>query len=182
MSKSHSSLLVAALEKHRLVRISRRFESSPIRGYVMAVGSQFFLLALVSDRLWFDGFECFRITDVLGVEADPYESFAEAALKKRGQRRPRKSKIDVKSVESILLTASEAFPLVTIHMERKAPDVCYIGRVSDIKKGRVSLLEINPHAKWETEPNHFPLNKITRVSFGGDYEGALHLVAGDATG
>jgi hypothetical protein len=170
------------MDKHRLVRIRRRFESSLIRGYVMAVGPQFFLLALVSDRLWFDGFECFRIADVLGVEADPYASFAEAALKKRGQRRPRKSKIDVKSVDSILLTASEAFPLVTIHMERKDPDVCYIGRVSDIKKGRVSLLKINPHAKWETEPNQFPLRKITRVSFGGDYEGALHLVAGDATG
>lgn len=182
MSKSHSSLLVTAMEKHRLVRISRRFESSPIRGYVMAVGSKFFLLALVSDRLWFDGFECFRIADVLGVEADPYANFAETALKKRGQRRPRKSKIDVESVETILLTASKAFPLVTIHLERKDPDVCYIGRVNDIKKGRVSLLEINPHAKWENKPNQFPLSKITRVSFGGDYEGALHLVAGEAKG
>lgn len=179
MSNSRSSL-VTAIDKHRLVRISRRFESSPIRGYVMAVGPRFFLLALVSDRLWFDGFECFRIADVLEVVADPYANFVEAALKKRGQRRPRKSKIDVESVESILLTASKAFPLVTIHMERKAPDVCYIGRVSEIKKGKLSLLEINPHATWETEPNRFLLSKITRVSFGGDYEGALHLVAGDA--
>ena len=51
------------------VRISRRFESSPIRGYVIEVGPTFFLLALVSDRLWFDGFECFRIADLKMVES-----------------------------------------------------------------------------------------------------------------
>ena len=180
MSNSRSPLLVDAMNEYHLVRIRRRFESSPIRGYVIDVGPQFFLLAIVSDRLWFDGFECFRIADVLGVRVDPYANFAEAALKRRAQRKPRKSKIDVESVESILLSASKAFPLVAIHMERKDPDICYIGRVRGIAKEKVSFLEINPHAKWETEPNQFPLSKITRVNFGGDYEGALHLVGGDA--
>jgi hypothetical protein len=41
------------------VRFSRRFEQSAIRGYVLDVGPRFFLFALVSDRIWFDGFECF---------------------------------------------------------------------------------------------------------------------------
>ena len=52
------------LRGHDLVRFYRRFEDSSVRGYVLDIGPKFFLLALVSDRVWFDGFECFRISDV----------------------------------------------------------------------------------------------------------------------
>jgi hypothetical protein len=51
--------LIEARRRRQFIRFSRRFESSKICGYVLDVGPQFFLLALVSDRLWFDGFECF---------------------------------------------------------------------------------------------------------------------------
>ena len=75
--------------------MSRRFEDSTIRGYVSDVGPRFFLLALVSDRLWFDGFECCRIVDVKGLRQDPYAAFAEAALKKRDARKPRKPRVSL---------------------------------------------------------------------------------------
>ncbi|MES2951698.1 MAG: hypothetical protein V4858_24485 [Pseudomonadota bacterium] len=178
--KENTSLLVTAMDEGQLVRIIRRFEDSPVRGYVAAVGPTFFLLTLVSDRLRFDGFECFRMADVRSVRADPYAGFAEAALKKRGLRRPRKPKIDLDSVETILLTAAKVFPLVTIHLEKKDPDVCYIGSVRGVERGKVFLLGINPHAEWDSEPDKFRFSKITRISFGGDYEDALHAVGGDA--
>jgi hypothetical protein len=178
MSKSRIPSLLKAMNDRQLVRISRRFEDSPVRGYVIDVGPQFFLLCLISDRLWFDGFECFRITDVLSIQADPYLGFAEKALKKRGERRPRKPKVDLQSVESILLSANKVFPLLTVHMEKSDPDVCYIGQVCEVAKGKVSLLGIDPHAKWDHEPDEFRISKITRISFGGDYENALHLVGG----
>jgi hypothetical protein len=43
-----------------------------VRGYVLDIGPKFFLLALLSDRIWFDAFECFRINDVKDVGVDPY--------------------------------------------------------------------------------------------------------------
>jgi len=79
-----------------------------------------------------------------------------------------------------LRSAGRAFPLVAIHREKVDPDVCHIGRVVNIKRGRVVLLEIRPDATWEDGPSEYRLNEITRVNFGGDYENALHIVGGDA--
>ena len=177
------SQLTKAPGNRQLVQFSRRFERTTTRGYVLDVGPRFFLLALVSDRIWFDGFGCFRVADVSNVVADPHATFAEAALHKRGERRPRKPRIDVRRIEDLLLSAGRAFPLVTIHCEEVNADVCRIGRVLGVKRGRVSLLEIDPAAKWERGPTEYRLSEITRVDFGGDYEIALHLIGGEpATG
>jgi hypothetical protein len=161
-----------------LVRFSRRFEPSTVCGYVFDVGPRFFLLALVSDRLWFDGFECFRIGDISDLSNDSYARFAEAALKKRGEGMPRKPRISLKSLRDLIVSVGRVSPLVTIHREEVRPDACWIGRVLGISRGRVSLLEINPDATWENAPTAYRLSEITRVNFGGDYEDALRLVGG----
>jgi hypothetical protein len=70
------------------------------------------------------------------------------------------------------------FPLLTIHRERVDPDVCWIGKIEDIRQGQVSLLEINPDAKWDRKPTSYSLSEITTIEFGGEYERALHLVGG----
>lgn len=178
-TRPRSFRLEDAVRDHRLVRLSRRFEHSAIRGYALEIGPIFFLFTLVSDRVHFDGFECFRVKDIKGIKPDPYATFVEAALKKRRERRPRKPSVNVASIEELLLSASRAFPLVTIHTEVGDPDVCWIGRILGVNRGRVSLLEINPDATWDNRPAEHRLNDITRVNFGGEYEDALHLVGGE---
>jgi hypothetical protein len=179
MTRKCLSQLADAKRKRCFVRLSRRFEDSKVRGYVLDIGPEFFLFALVSDRIWFDGFECFRIRDILDVRPDPYGAFAEAALKKRHERKPAKPRVSVASIEAILLLAGKLFPMVTIHREQVDPTICWIGRVLGVSRGRVSLLEINPDATWDSTPSQYLLSEITRVNFGGDYETALHLVGGD---
>lgn len=178
MTSARFPQLRNALHAKRLVRFSRRFEESPVRGYVLDIGPKFFLMALVGDRIWFDGFECFRVRDVNEIQNDPYADFAESALRKRRQRLPKKPRVSVASIDELLLSARRAFPLVTIHREQVDPHVCWIGRILGVERGRVSLLEINPDAKWDEKPNTYRLDEITRVNFGGDYENALHLVGG----
>jgi hypothetical protein len=68
---------------------------------------------------------------------------------------------------------------VTIQREQVDPDICWIGRMLSVERGRVSLLEITPDAIWEERPESYRLGGITRVSFGADYEAALHLIGGD---
>ena len=68
---------------------------------------------------------------------------------------------------------------MTVQREQVDPDVCWIGRILRVELGRVSLLEITPDATWEEKPESYRLSEITRVSFGADYESALHLVGGD---
>jgi hypothetical protein len=99
-------------------------------------------------------------------------------LRKRRERLPKKPRVSVASIEELLLTAGRVFSLVTIHRELINPNVCWIGRILSVGQGRVSLLEIDAGAEWDDKPNTYRLNEITRVNFGGDYENALHLVAG----
>jgi hypothetical protein len=167
------------MSSRRLIRFSRRFERGSVRGWVLDVGPRFFLLALVSDRLWLDGFECFRVRDVRNLSTDQYGEFVAAALKKRRVSRPKKPRVNLASIEKLLISAGQVFPLVAIHREEIRPSACRIGRVLDIKRGRVSLLEINPDATWDDAPFEYRLGEITCVSFGGQYEDALHLVGGD---
>ena len=171
-------LLREAMRIGHFIRFKRRFEVGHVRGYVLDVGPEFFLLSLVSDRVRFDGFECFRISDVRNLMPDPYCAFAEAALKKRGERKPKKPAVSVATIGAILVSATRVFPLVTIHRERVEPDICHIGRVRSVRDGRVSLLEIGPDAKWDATASEYQIREITRINFGGDYEDALHVVGG----
>ena len=164
-----------------LVRFNRPFEEGAVKGYVVAVGSEFFLVALVSDHIRFNGFQAFRVVDVRRLRPDPFAAFIASALKKRREAKPRKPKISVSSLRALLLSASRAFPLVTIHREKLEAATCQIGRVVGVAAGRLSLLEIGPDAVWHEVPTRYLLKQITRVDFGGDYEDALYIVGGDPT-
>jgi hypothetical protein len=182
MAEPRLTKLAAALRDKTLVKFTRPFEEGSVNGYVLNIGPRWFLLALIEDGIRFDGFQCFRLSDVRELQVPhPYAAFAEAALKKRGERLPKKPRVRLDGIEELLVSATRAFPLVTIHREKLDPDVCEIGRVVQVKDDRVSLLEINPDATWDTEPKQYRLRDITRLDFGGEYEEALHLVGGRAT-
>jgi hypothetical protein len=178
MSLSIVGQLQAAIESRALVRLGRKFESGEIRGYVLDVGPEFFVIALVSDRIWFDGFECFRVSDIQSVEDDPFAEFVEAALAIRADARPEASPVDVSTIDDLILSAAAGFALVTIHKEAQDPDVCHIGKVLGIEGGVLWMLGIDPDATWEAEPLAHKLSEVTRVNFAGDYEIALDLVGG----
>ena len=173
------SQLIAAAKSRQLVRLSRRFERTHACGYLLDVGPQFLLLLLVSDPIWFDGFECFRVNDIRSVRPEPYSAFVESALRKRKARRPRKPSISLRSVTAMVQSAGRAFPLVAVHREEIDPSVCWIGRVLKVSRGRASILEVAPGARWRDRMTEFRLAELTRLNFGGDYEGALNLVAGE---
>ncbi len=183
MTNKRSTDLKAALRNKQLVSFTRPLEKGSVNGYVLAVGPRWLLLSLVSGDIWFNGFQCFRLHDVRELQIPhPHAGFIEAALKKRDERVPRRRRVDVTSIEELLRSANRSFPLVTIHCEQADPDFCWIGRVLDMDRRWVTLLEINPDARWHDEPTDFRLSEITRVDFGGDYEDALYTVGGPPPG
>lgn len=167
------------MRTRRLVRFTRPFEQGSVNGYVLDVGREFFVIALVSDHIRFDGFQALRVRDVRGLSDNPFAVFVESALKKRREHRPRKPMVNVRSLRELLLSAGRAFPLITIHREKVDASVCHVGRLVGVAKGRASILEIGPGASWDEAPTAYALKQITRVDFGGDYEDALHIVGGD---
>jgi hypothetical protein len=179
MAKSIIHQLRDALKTRQYIRFSRRFEKSIIRGYVLDIGPTFILLAVVNDRIHCDGFDCFRISDIFNLSPDPYAAFVEAAIKKRGEQVPKKPKIDLGGIKELILSAAQAFPLITIHRDEVDTGACWIGRVIGVNRGRLAILEIDPGAQWDSEPTEYRIAEITRVTFGGDYEDALYLVGGN---
>jgi hypothetical protein len=179
MAKRTSSKLAMALDDKLLVKFTRPFEDGWVQGYVLDIGPRFLLMAIVGDDVWFDGFQCFRLSDVRELEVPhKYAAFAEAALRKRGERIPKKPRVSMASLEELLLSAGRAYGLVSIHREQVNPDWIDIGRVVGVDDGRVKLLPIKPDASWDNEPNVYRLSEITCVDFGKDYENALQLVGG----
>jgi hypothetical protein len=179
MQKKKKSQLAFALRKKLLVRFASALDRGTVNGYVLDIGPQFFLIALVSDGIRPNGFQCYRLSDIRKLRVpDKYARFHEAVLKKRGIRFPKKPRVDVTCLAELLLTANRVFPLVTIHREKADPSACWIGRVVDLSRGRVTLLEIGPDACWDDELESYRLSEITRVDFGGDYENALQLIGG----
>ncbi len=163
--------------KNVLVQFRRTVEEGSVMGYVLAVGPQLFLLALVDENIRFNGFQCLRLQDVRNLEVPAkHAPFIEAALRLRGEKRPRTPAVVVDSIQELLSTANRAFPVITIHRETVAPDVCHIGRVVSVSDSEVSLLEIGPDARWDDDALSYRTREITRVDFGGDYEEALMLV------
>jgi hypothetical protein len=165
----------------KLVRFSRPFEQGTIIGKVLDVGPEFFMLALVADNVQYDGFQCFRIRDVRQIElSDAGADLFERALRMRGDRAPKKPKLNLESLEHLLRTAGKAFDLITIAREKIDPDICHIGSVIGVSKERLTLHEIGPAADWDDVFESYRLNEITQVAFGGGYEQALALVGGPA--
>ena len=172
---------LALADRDVLVQFTRPLEAGSVTGYILAAGPRFFLLAFVDEYIRFNGFQCFRLQDVRNLQVPAKNAaFVEAALKLRGQRKPRTPRISVQSLQELLRTAGRLFPIVTIQRERVNPDVCHIGSVLSVTESEVSLLEIDPDACWEKHALSYRTAQITRIDFGGDYEQALSLVGGPA--
>jgi hypothetical protein len=162
-----------------LVRFSRPYEEGTTDGYILDIGTEFFMLGVVEYDLRFDGFVCLRTADVRQLKVPhPHADFIVAALRKRRQAIKRKPDIDLRSLPALLRSVSRLFPLVTTYRELLKPDVCEIGQLVEVTETHLFLHEIDPDAIWEEKITRIRLSDITRVDFGGGYEEALHLVGG----
>jgi hypothetical protein len=112
MKKKKQSQLKLALRDKLLVRFARPFEPGTVNGYILDIGPQFFLVALVGDGLRLNGFQCFRISDVRRLRVpDKYARFHEAVLRKRGEQIPKKPAVVVSSLAE---TAPDSQPCLPI--------------------------------------------------------------------
>jgi hypothetical protein len=173
-------LLTEALVRQHIVKFWNRHDAGSTAGYVLEIGPHFFLLAYIDNDMRFDGYQCVLLKDVTRLEAPArYNEFMVAALRKRKQRIRRRPDIKMNTIAELLESANQHFPLVTIHREGVKPGCCWIGRIIDISDSRVVLHEIGPDAVWDEKPKSYRLSEVTRVEFGGGYEEALFLVAGE---
>jgi len=152
-------------------------EDSQDLGYVMDATETWVLLQNVDPGIKLDGYSILRIQDISELETEiPQASFIEKALSIRKKNPTRPVLIDLTSIETIIRSIDENYPLITIHREEVDPSNCWIGSVDSLTTKTVVIKEINPEAKWDGT-KRIRLDEITRMDFDGGYETALALVA-----
>ncbi len=148
------------------------------RGYVVDANERFVLLHIVDDRIELDGYVVLRTEDITEVvcEFDNYK-FIEKALAIRRMEPERPMLVDLTSMEAVLRSIDEHFPLLVVHREEVNGDECWIGSLDSVSDKTFTLRAMDPDAKW-SGPKRIRFDEVTRVEFDGGYETALAQVAG----
>lgn len=146
-------------------------------GYVVDASDEFMMLQLVDDRISLNGYTLIRIADITKLDADvPHAAFIAKALEIRKKVVRQPVLVDLTSIETILSSIDQNFPLMTLHKEATDPDTCWVGSLDSIGEKTVTIKEMSPDAKW-TGTRRLPVEEISRIDFDGGYEVALALVA-----
>jgi hypothetical protein len=163
-----------------LVQITRRIKGADrLEGFFVAVGQRWLLLHLVTPHgFHLDGYTALRTADLRSSKpwGGKKNGFPGRALAYFEQSPVLPDGIDLTTTKTLIETAAERWPMVTIHVEVDDPQVCFIGKPLAVTSRTLRLLEITPAAKWDSEPTGYRLRNITRIDFGGRYEEVLHAV------
>lgn len=162
----------------RVVQFTTPYDAAPCSALVIDVGPTFVLFARLNDGVLHDGYDVNPTKDIRNLKPHPHSSFCTEAIRLHPNRARRKPKLVLTDIRSVIETAARQFPLVTLNMERARPRVAHVGRPLRFEASRVWTIDIAAGAIWHDEPAAHVLRSITRVSFGGWYEQALHLVGG----
>lgn len=167
-------VLQDALDNGIVLRIRRKCDEWNLSGFVVGLGKEWGLLHVVNgDTARLNGYAAFRLKDVTKANED--ETAMTASLRLRGEFPVPQPDILLFDLPGLLSSADAHFPLVTIHLEAREPDACYIGRFLRASARKATMRRIDPQAEWQ-EPDKFRLANITRVEFGDGYSAALHQV------
>jgi hypothetical protein len=137
---------IGRCEKARRVSSGSRdgLKDSRVRGYVLDLGPEFFLFAPISDRMWLDGFECFRIRDILDVKRIRMVNLQKLLSKSAGNADPPSLLRSSRASSLFCCQLGKLFLLLAIHHEPVDLDVCRIGRGLGVIRGRVRCWRSTP--------------------------------------
>lgn len=164
-----------------LVRVQRTVcGRERLDGYVVDVGARWALLAMLDDRIVLDGFTAVSIADIIRVKRAGTREFVERALRLHGEWPPRApaESIPLGDMRELVRFAAQQDPMITIHIEHRDPDVCFIGVPVKFGRRYLHLREATPNAEWWDRIWKWAWSDISRVDFGDRYARTLHEVAG----
>jgi hypothetical protein len=154
-----------------------KIDDEYLRGFVLDYSDSLTLLNVLDFNFYLNGFTVIRNSDITSYRTyDKGDYFLNRALRLKSIKSARKPKVDLSNWASLLLTAQKQFPLLTIHREAIARDICYIGKLVSVTEKTFTLYDIDPDANWDRAYRR-KFADLTKVDFGGGYEDALWRVA-----
>ena len=174
--------IAAAVAERALVEVVRdRFDPDGVAscGCLLAASDELILLQRLSDRIDFDGYEVLRVADISEfLVAFDHKAFYEAALKAKQLQPSAPPAVDLSGMRQLLASVDAQFPLLVIDREARVIDECEIGRIKLLTDTKYALKWLSPDAEWEDDLRTYDIADVTRVTFDGEYENTLALVAG----
>ncbi len=178
MSASFQSIFKKAKIRH-LFEINRcPRDVGPTVGFVVDFSDALILFhALDQDSFRLNGYTVIKVEDI-----GCYRVFGKAdnwqfrAVKHFRLRPVRPVGVCVASLPELLRSVAKHYPLITLHPERKEPDVCYIGSLVSMTERTFTFEDLDCNGEWGG-PHRMKFSDVTRVDFGGGYEKALAVTA-----
>jgi hypothetical protein len=167
-----------------LIEVKRKgfAKAGRLIGFVVAAGKEWLLLHEVDPDLWMlDGHVAVRLRHVTQLIPCLYKGsdYPTRVLRHFGEDRPHAlPEIDLSSVRTLVKTAAATAPLIGIECEKSAPKCAFFGVPLKMKKGVLTLRDINVDGRWDPTPSKHRLSDITRVQVGTRYEQALAAIGG----
>jgi len=178
MSGSWPSILKRRSAKHLFEVRSRIKGAGSTMGFVVDFSDDLILFhVLGTDTFSLNGYTAIRTEDV-----KDYRDFNKGKFWQNRAARLFKlapvcpSGISLTPVPELLASISKRYPLITIHPEKIKPEVCYIGPLLSMTETTFTIDDLDCNAGW-SGPRRIKFGDVTRVDFGGGYEGALAATA-----
>jgi hypothetical protein len=163
-----------------LVRFRRKpLDEEPLYGFVLACSETLTLLHVLETHTYtLNGYSVIRNEDVslYAVYDRPNYYYDSKVLGLKGIKPQPQPEISLGNLSELFTSIDRLFPLFTIHRELIDNDICFIGRLAGMTPKTFTLYEIDDCAEW-IGPHRFRFSDVTKIDFGGGYEGALALVA-----
>ncbi len=140
-------------------------------GFVVGVSPDVLLLHVIEpNSLALNGYVAYRIKDITSYNAN--DSFIGRAMRLSGQCASIPAGINLSNLPSVMVSAADKYPLITIATERKRPGAIFIGIIAHTSDTEVSIRKVCTKAHWR-DPERFKLKRISMVSFGDGYTRSL---------
>jgi hypothetical protein len=178
VSASWTSILKRHAGRHLFEVRSRIKGAESTIGFVVDFSPDLILFQVLNtDVFLLNGYTVIRSEDVKQYRAFDKSQFWQArAVRRFGLNPVRPPGISLSSLPDLLKSIGNRYPLITVHPQRKNPEVCYIGSLLSLARSTFTINDLDSDAEW-SGPRRFRYSDVTRVDFGGGYEKALAATA-----
>lgn len=178
MSASFHSIIRKAKMKH-LFEVKRRLKNTgKTIGFVVDLSDSLVLFhALELDSFRLNGYTVIRREDISEYRVFTRAEYWQVRAVRHFRLKPmRPAGVSVSSLPELLKSVAERYPLITLHPEKTKPDDCFIGELASMTERTFTIEDLDSNGEW-SGPRRMKFSDVTRVDFGGGYEGALAATA-----
>lgn len=158
----------------KLVTVKYTDRPTPISGFVLDYNKDWILLKYNETDYVMDGYKIIRHKNIESFTRGTYEKFKEKVIKLKKQHIVDFELFELANLNTILSYLTDVYGV--FQFELKNESICWLGKLSSLKKNKVIIDYLNPKGIW-SEQKQFKLASIRTIDFDTDYINSLKLIS-----